>query len=676
MDKDSIAKATPLVERKLASQRASNKTAIAKSVLASSDKQSNITPEWLSKEVRSEFSVDLDDGTTEINANSILASLESEGVLNQEENGSYEIESELEVGSFSQLIDPVWEEFSSYVDGRNPDIDLHFINDSFEDAFYAFFERYLGFLTSSSVELSEYEMDQFYTHDIESMVENTAQNHPLRDEELFKSELLTYLDQPSDELLDLVNNFYMTAVNVDLLSRETQLNFEEIPGDGKKLLLDTNVLVALLCDTDNSNSLAASVCERSKEIGFELVYIEDTKNELNRLIHGSRQEMDGFRSGDKEFDAVRSQFVHDYLKRDDISWDEYVAEISDWERLLELNWGISKFDDDIETESEVYEFTYDTFKQLERADNSNRSRESNENKINHDANLVSVTARLREKSSRSVELGPYLLTLHNKLTTVSEIGKEQYWDDRVALQLRTWLNYLATFTPSDMTDADSKGIATAIIESSRSSSADISSIQEYARLVAPKAGLDSREEDILTDYFINHPLSREMQKALENNRGDQAEQLAKEMLEDEDRLERFEKLESQSEKVDELRDSLSSVRERWEKEREKREQLESILESQNKIEINMSANASTDVSVENNIEDINKEINEFIELLDTRLPNGYAESDLPEPPSSDPSLEETEEWLRDLKISIASSGTVATLEPYAGELLDSVSSMM
>lgn len=676
MDIETIAKATPLVERQIADQRETNKIGIVKTVLASEEKESEITPRWIADKVCNEFGIDLDDGNSEINANSILDSLESEGVLIQKQNGNYEIESEPEIGSLSELIDPAWEEFKTQVKINNEDLDLHFVNDSLEDAFYGFFDNYLDFLINSSVELSEYETDKFYSSDIESIIDDTIDSFPLYDEELFRTELVNYLDEPSDILLDLVNKFYMTLVNVDLLSREKQLNFEEIPGSDKKLVLDTNVIVALLCETDNSNSLASSVCERSNEIGFDLVYVEDTRNELNRLIHGAKREMDGFHAGEKEFEAVRTQFAHDYLKRDDITWENYVAEISDWERLVQLNWGITKLEVENETDETIYEFAYDTFKQLEKVQEKDKTRESNENKISHDANLLSIIQTLREKDDSNIELGPYVLTLHNKMTTVSEIGKEEWWDNRVALQLRTWLNYLATFTPSDMSSANEKDVATAILESTRSSNQNIEDINEYARLVAPKAGLDSREEDILAEYFVNHPLSREMEKALENNRGDQAEKLAKEMLEDEERLKRFEELNSQNEKLGQLRDSLTDVREKWEKEKEKRKQLEKILESQNKIEINLSASATADAAAQNDIENLNQEINEFIELLDTRLPNGYENSELPPPPSSDATIQETEDWLRELKLSIAASGTVAALEPYASELLDSLSSMM
>lgn len=675
MDKESIAQAVPLVERKLANQREKNKISIVESILASGDVPSSITPEWVSKKVVQEYNIDLDEGNTKINANSILESLDTQGVVDQNEDGTYALSSEPDVGSFNELIDPLWNEFRTQVESSNQDIDLHYINSSFEEAFYGFFENYLGFLCDSSVELSEYEVDQFSSSDVESMIEDTIEAYPLHDEGIFKDELLTYLDAQSEQFLDVINKFYMTAVNIDLLSRETQLNFEEIPGSGKKLLLDTNVLVALLCDTDNSNPLAASVCRRSREIGFDLVYTEDTRNELNRLIHGSKREMSGFRDGDKEFKAIRSQFVHDYFQRDDISWEEYVSEITDWERLVELNWGITKLDEEVDTDSGTYEFAYDTFKQLDKTQ-EDKIRESRENKLNHDANIISITVRLREKTSTNVDLGPYVLTLHNKLSTVGSIGKENYWDDQIVLQLRTWLNYLATFTPSDIAEIDSKEVAIAIFESSRSDETNIDSIQEYSRLIAPKAGLDSREEDILADYFVNHPLSREMEKALENNRGDQAEELAKQMLEDEDRLERFAEIESQDEKLEELRDSLSDLRERWETEKEKREQLEDILQKQNKLEINISATATADASVQTEIESLNDEINEFIELLDTRLPSGYEESDLPEPPGSDASVEETEEWLSELKISIASSSAVSALEPYAGELLETASSLV
>lgn len=675
MDKESIARATPLVERKLANQREKNKTGLVKAVLASKDTPSTVTPDIVSDLVDEEFGVSLDDGETEINAGSILESLEREDVVSQNHDGGYEITEIPETTSFNSLIDPVWEEFKVQLQEEyDGDVDIHYTNNDLEKAFYAFFERYLEFLTESSAELVEFETDTIYLEGMENIIEEISESHTVRSDDLFKEQVLKYLEEPSDILLDLINDFYMTAINIDLLSREENLDFGEIPGSGKKLVLDTNVLVALLCKTDNAHPLADSVCKRSSEIGFDLVYTSNTRDELNRFIHGSKREMDGFRTGDKEFEAIRSQFVHDYFKRDDISWSEYIAEVSDWSRLVELNWGITELEETPETDSEAFEFARDTLRQLDKTQGE-KIRESEENKVSHDANILTITKSLREKETEKVELGPYLLTLHNKITTVSEIGKENYWDERISLQLRTWLNYLATFTPSDISDVRAKEVATAIIESSRSEEPEID-VSNYSRLIAPKAGLESREEDLLADYFINHPLSREMEKALERNRGNRAEELAKEMLEDEERLERFKKLKDQEEKVESLRDSLSELRQDWETEREKRKTYEEMLENQSKIEVHVSASATASASVQNEVVDLNEEINEFIELLDTRLPESYEDSDLPSPPDDEASIEETEEWLRELKISIAATGAVSALEPYAGELVETASNLI
>jgi len=675
MDKESIAGATPLVERKLANQREKNKTGLVKAVLASKDTPSTVTPDIVSDLVDEEFGVSLDDGETDINAGSILESLEREDVVRQNQDGNYEVTEIPETSSFNSLIDPVWEEFKVQLQEEpGKDLDIYYINNDIEEAFYAFFENYLEFLIESSAELAEFETDTMYLEDIESIIKETSESHAVRSNDLFKEQISKYLEEPSDNLLDLVNNFYMTAINIDLLSREEELDFGEIPGSGKKLVLDTNVLVALLCKTDNAHPLAKSVCKRSSEIGFDLVYTSNTRDELNRFIHGSKQEMDGFHSGDKEFNAIRSQFVHDYFKRDNITWNEYIAEISDWPRLVDLRWGITELEETPETDSEVFEFARDTLRQLDKTQEE-KLRESEKNKINHDANILSITKSLRERESEKVDLGPYLLTLHNKITTISEIGKGNYWDERISLQLRTWLNYLATFTPSDISDMRPKEVATAIIEGSKSEEPEID-ISNYSRIVAPKAGLESREEDLLADYFVNHPLSREMEKALERNRGDRAEELAKEMLEDEERLERFRKLKDQEERVENLQDSLSELRQDWETEKEKREELEKILENQSKIEIHVSASATASASAQNEVADLNEEINEFIELLDTRLPEGYEDSDLPSPPDDEASIEETEEWLRELKVSIASTGAVSALEPYAGDLVDTASSLI
>jgi len=412
------------------------------------------------------------------------------------------------------------------------------------------------------------------------------------------------------------------------------------------------------------------VCERSNELGFNLVYTPETRQEMKRLIRGSKHEMDGFHSGNKEFETIESQFVHDYFNRDNISWSEYISEISDWPRLLELEWEITELDADIDHDATKLEFARDS---LRRLDSVIEEDDSVSNKISHDTHLLSTVAELVERSSNAVDLGPYVLTFHNDITTISEIGKDEFWERRIALQVRTWLNYLCTFTPTDATDIDSSELGKAILRSTVNIDNSLT-IEEYTRLAAPKAGLDSRDEDVLADYFVNHPLSREMEKALNKNRGDLAEQIAREMLEDEERIEKFKKMREKDEKVERLQGSIQDVRSKWEKEKEKRKQLEKIVEEQSQTKININVSAEANATATTEIQQFNAELNEFIELLDTKLPEGIEQSDLPNPPE-DGDISEIEDWLEELKISVAASGTVAALEPLVADLLQQASSL-
>lgn len=673
MDKQLVAKATPLVERKLADQRSENKKGIVKSILSLNDCPNTITPKNISRLTKKKYNIDLDQTESSVNTTAILELLVQDGTLKKNDDGTYDIINKPEAGDFDELLKPVWDEFSERIKSSHPDIDIHFANKTIKKCFEDFLEIYLEQLLDSSEELSEFSTDELYSIDLGRIINNSIGSRSLEHEEIYKSEIKKYFEDPGDELLKLVNKYYMTVINIDLLSKEESLDFDEMPGGSKILILDTNVLVALLCEKDRSHSLASAVCERSKEVGFKLVYTPDTRDELRRLIRGSKYEMDGFHSGPENIDAIRSQFVRNYYQRDDIGWEDYLSEISDWPRLLKLNWGISELDGVEETNKEVYDFAYDTLRQLERISEEDMDR-ANQNKIEHDARIISIAGAMRDDVDDNFKHGPYIITNHNNISTCGEIGKRKFWDERIVIQLRTWLNYLSTFTPSDISKSNENELAKAIIDVSKGP--EKLDIENYPRIVAPKVGLEEKDEDVLADYFVNHPLSTKMEKALEDDRGDEAERLAKEMLEDEDRLDRFIEIRDNDEKVDELRSSLSEVREKWEIEREKREQLEEVVEKQKRIQVNLNVSATASASAESDIENFNNELNNFIELLDSRLPEGYEQSDLPEPPDDEAGMDEIASWLRDLKISIAASGSVAALEPFAGELLETATSFI
>jgi hypothetical protein len=149
-------------------------------------------------------------------------------------------------------------------------------------------------ISESFEALSEYQVDTLYTEDTEELIENTIADYKLRDVNTFRTVLTAYLKNPkgNNALLEFTDNIYIGIVNIDILSKEKSTTFpsvSSIPSRNKTILLDTNVLVNILCETDKLHPITTKVCEKSLENDFDLYYTNETEKELNGLIGGAKK---------------------------------------------------------------------------------------------------------------------------------------------------------------------------------------------------------------------------------------------------------------------------------------------------------------------------------------------------------------------------------------------------
>jgi len=133
----------------------------------------------------------------------------------------------------------------------------------------------------------------------------------------------------SPNLLKLIFNSYSEIINMDLLIREQEMSSTDFLDDIKFLIVDTPVLVALICETDPAHPLASAVAKQCVRSKIPLYHTPDTKKEMWNFITGSKHEMSGF-SEPKSNRIIRSQFISDF-RRQNISWSDYIATLNSWE---------------------------------------------------------------------------------------------------------------------------------------------------------------------------------------------------------------------------------------------------------------------------------------------------------------------------------------------------------
>ena len=170
-----------------------------------------------------------------------------------------------------------------------------------------------------------------------------AEKYSLRNSQVFADVFKEYINERHGSAFrKFSESVYSGAINFNLIAREDYVNFDEVPADNKTLFFDVNVLVALLCETDDNHDAVKSMIERSRELGYSLHYLPESASELREFIRMSIKEATGFKKSGGNADVIESQFVKDWLSRE-LSWQNYKAEVlNNWKENVELM-GFSEF---------------------------------------------------------------------------------------------------------------------------------------------------------------------------------------------------------------------------------------------------------------------------------------------------------------------------------------------
>lgn len=564
MDAEQTAKAATLIEGNIKQGREEIEKGLVKLTLSYLSRGDQVNSKDIKYKCSSKHGVKINQEKID----KILHELKGE-YTEEGEDGNFLLLKEISYNTFGQEIEPLWEEYTDVLSLFREDLDPYY-KKQIKPAFKLFFKEFLTEITSSIEKLSEYQKETIYTDfgRTDQLIEKVIEKEDITTKQVFRDSITEYITESGTSLLSFTESLYNTAVNVDLLNKADEtIEFPELPARNKNLILDTNFLVALLADSESQHHIAKVICERSNDLGFDLCYLDNTREELNNFISNSEHEMSGIFSGDNKIETANSQFVKDYRNKTEIGWDKYISNIKDWEEKLQEKYDIELFGKDTNPNEEVEESVKERLMEA----NSFNLHQSDLDKIKHDANLVGVTAN--ERQFTAWNFGPFVLSFHQKL---AQIGNELADEDDfhritggkpLALQPRSFLNYLMAFTPAEVDPEDKGEIAESVIRIAADFDKQVD-MDEYVHVLAPKVGVEKESEEQLKRLLLNHPsLSEELKDAVQDNEGHKAERLSREILSDnkyieaiEEEREFEERIKSASSMVNDLQDEKSKLK--------------------------------------------------------------------------------------------------------------------
>lgn len=659
MDREVLLETAPLVQNRLRDQREKICRGYVEWAIFEKGVSEQFTIEEVSSLVFENTEIEFED----IQIRSALDEICSEGNVNRINKSEYELSSQKDIDSVDSLIEDCWEDFKQILDEHKRDIDVYAIDTNIEDGFRDFINRYIDEIEEETEILEEAHHDVIYNAKIDDLIEDVSKYNNIDKDDEFEECLIDFLNNPTENLKELVGVIYVAIVNSDLLSRQKSVELPDVPEEQKAIFFDSNVIQDLLCQTDSENALVESVVEKSRDLGFDLHYYPETVEDLQSSIDGASREMDGLQDGRYSKQTFNNQFVKDWnekSKSESVSWGEYFSEIQNWELNVEARYGIERYEEEIGIPEEELEYAKNI---IDRIDSERGGRPKRPEVLNHDAKILAKTAHLRKNVEERYSIGPVLLSLDNVVTQASDkANTDGDWSEGISVPPRTWFNYLLTFSSAEFDTIDIGGT---ILEVSANIESQ-PSVEEYSKALEEKAGLEGGA-DSLAKYLRYSTYSDEIERSLRNNDGN-ADDWAFRALTDEETMEEFTKHKNQQERIRKMGEEIRELREENSQLKQDRDSNNNTNSNNNIVnvspevsggdatassqsEASASAKAESTASIEQDIED-------FVEIYENQLPEDIREN-TPDPPEDTSDFERVKDW-----ISVV-TGAITMFEPSA-----------
>jgi len=384
--------------------------------------------------------------------------------------------------------------------------------------------------------------------------------------------------------------------------------------------------------------------------------------------------MRGLQDSNYSTQTFNNQFVKDWhreFRRDGTEWGDYRAGLQRWELEVETRYGITEYEPDIDCPDEKVDYAKEI---IDRIDSERSKRPKKPVVLNHDAKILAKTAHLRDSISGKHKIGPLLLSLDNSVTQASDYAFQKGdWDEGLAVPPRVWFNYLLTFSSAEFESLDVGEIILNV-------SANISSkptVEEYAKAVEEKTGLESGSADLLAKYLRFSTYSDEIERSLRRDDGN-ADEWAFKALTNEETMEKFTEQKEDKKRIRKMGKRIRELEEENQKLRESdgNTYIHNTVEARGG-EANAQAVSESEATAKAEASaKLQQDIDDFIDFYHEETPL-EVQREVPPPPEDTSDLQKVSEWLNVVTtaVSLAEPSTAAltAVGKFGEKLLNEVS---
>jgi len=587
----------------------------------------------------------------------VLNQLSEEGIVQHLKNYIYHLNKKISLINFEERTHTIWNEFFDYLKKNYKEYDP-FLDKEAKNIFDVVMLKLLERFVLSSDPL-ERKFDSLPLENFEDLAQNLIIKDSISKDlaDKFPKILYSYLVSNPPQLSKFIFDNYFAIINMHLTRLEKQMKIGNLLSEIKYLLVDTQFLVFLLCNTDPLYPLTNSITNLCKKLEIPIYYTEKTKRELWRFINGTKREIKGF-SKSKKHKLIISQFITDYLKKN-IRWDDYITIVESWQISVK-KWNIFPFPkendrskmNDIQIDEDVYSYITKTIPIFDNNRYQSRLKKDTTYvhnfreplQIEHDAYCLGLISYDRQKNEIDgiKPFGPWFVS-YDTLVGLVDAAYSKNTSFGLVIHPRSLFNYLLVYSNFDFKKEDEGYIAEAIIKYTASTHDMKLTMEDYSKLVTNKLGLEEENFEIVKRVLITSPLRSELERALRLNRGDLADEIAYRIFTDESIISTIITEKKSLEKLRTVTKKLKEKEEELDKEKAKVEELEKVIKSEKQLTV--ITNVNIDITTQN-------EMNNLIHILEN---NNAFESGVIERPPKESTIEKFLSWLEKLKNIIETS---------------------
>ncbi len=465
----------------------------------------------------------------------VLNELENNGTIEHLGQLKYKLKIKPSIPNFEQIVQPVWNEFQVFLKDFISEYDPELHN----NAERIFESLLMKILTRFSVsELLENQLDTVPIENFEYIISKEVDTVFFHDNfgKKYPDVLFKYFCSNSPKLLDFIFESYYGLINIDLVSREQELPLIDFCDEIEFLLLDTNFIIPLICNTDPKNPLSFALVKQCKKYNIPLYFTQKTKEEIWRSIKNAKSDMKGLHS--RKGSITNNQIVADFINSKK-RWSEYSIYLDSWEIIIKDKWNIVQIHP--EMSANIDEYIYgdikgilpiaDRFRFESRAerDVDYHFHLRNENAYEHDAYCIGLIGYLKKNPStvnKPKTLGPWFLTYDNLISFVNATYIRKDDEFGYVIQPRALLNYFLAYSKIQFDVEDKETVAIALLRFTARSKGSKLTIEEYSRLVSIKIDFGEENSEIIKEIFLKSPLLEELEKVLYLEDGEEADLVA------------------------------------------------------------------------------------------------------------------------------------------------------